>query len=117
MPSTNDWIIYHNSRCSKCRGALEILEEKGITPRIVDYLKAPPTEAELKALLRKLGLKARDIVRAKEPKFAELKLDLEDEAALLKAIARHPELLERPIVVHGDKAVLGRPPENVLGLL
>lgn len=116
MPKTNDWTIYHNSRCSKSRSALALLEEKGIAPKIVDYLKAPLSEAELKALLGQLGLKARDIVRSKEPKFAELKLGLEDEAALIKAMSRHPELLERPIVVRGEKAVLGRPPENVLRL-
>lgn len=112
----SDWKIYHNPRCSKSRGALDILKEKGVEPNVVEYLKDPPSENELNALVGMLGLPAREIVRTKEEGFAKLNLDLEDSSAVVKALAKHPELLERPIIVRGKKAVVGRPPENVLKL-
>lgn len=113
----SDWIVYHNPRCMKSRGVLDLLDERGVEPRIVQYLKTPLTVAELRALLKKLALRPRDIVRAKEPVFHELHLDLNDDAAVLDAIAKHPVLLERPIVVRGDRAVVGRPSNRALELL
>jgi arsenate reductase (glutaredoxin) len=111
--------IYHNPRCSKSRATLALLEEKGVTPRIVDYLKEPPSAAELKRILKKLGLKPRDIVRKGESVYAELGLndkDLEDDE-LLALMVENPILIERPIVVSGEKAAIGRPPESVLKIL
>lgn len=113
----SEWTIYHNPRCGKSRKALELLEEHGVEPEIVLYLKAPPVKKTLVGLLRKLGMRPRDVVRTGEPVFRELKPDLEEDSAVLQAIVENPILLERPIVVHGDRAVLGRPPEKVLELL
>jgi arsenate reductase len=111
--------IYHNPRCSKSRQTLALLEGKGVTPNVVEYLKTPPSASELKALLKKLGLKARDLLRAGEPLYAELGLQDQDldEEALIAAMAANPILIERPIVVNGNKAAIGRPPENVLAIL
>ena len=115
----NDFVIYHNSRCSKSRAALEFLRGKSIEPKIVEYLKTPPSEAELRELLRKLGLTPRDILRDGEEDFARLKLEdpkrTDDE--LIAAIAKHPVLLQRPIIVRGKRAVIGRPTENIQELL
>ncbi len=111
--------IYHNPRCSKSRQTLALLEEKGVRPKIVEYLKTPPSAAELKRILKKLGLTARDIVRKGEARYAELGLkgkDL-DEEALIALMVENPILIERPIVVAGDKAAIGRPPEAVLEIL
>lgn len=108
--------IYHNSRCSKSRQTLALIEEQGVTPRIVKYLETPPSAAELKRVLKKLGLKPRDILRKGEDRYAELGLQdpaLKDDA-LIAAMVTNPILIERPIVVSGDKAALGRPPEAVL---
>jgi arsenate reductase len=109
--------IYHNPRCSKSRQTLELLREKGVEPEVVEYLDHPPGAAELKDLLAKLGLKPRQLLRAKEAK--EVGLDdpsLSDEA-LIAGMAANPRVIERPIVVKGKKAVLGRPPEKVLAIL
>jgi len=111
--------IYHNPRCSKSRQTLALLEERGIAPRIVEYLKTPPTAAELKTILKKLGLKPRDILRQGEPRYAELGLkdrDVDDDTLITLMVA-NPILIERPIVVRGDKAAIGRPPETVLEIL
>jgi len=111
--------IYHNPRCSKSRQTLALLEERGIGPRIVDYLKTPPSAAELKAILKRLGLRPRDLLRKGEPLYAELGLkdrDLDDDALLALMVA-NPILIERPIVVSGGKAAIGRPPETVLEIL
>ena len=111
--------IYHNPRCSKSRAALALLEERGLEPEIVEYLKTPPSAAELKVILKKLGLRPRDIIRACEPRYAELGLmnrDLDDDA-LIALMAENPILIERPIVVSGGKAAIGRPPANVLDIL
>ena len=112
-------IIYHNSRCSKSRQTLAIIESKGITPSVVNYLDAALTEADIKDLLSKLGVSARAIVRKGEAAYKELGLNNVNlsEQELIAAIAKHPQLLERPIVVKGQSAVIGRPPENVLALL
>jgi arsenate reductase len=111
--------IYHNPRCSKSRETLALLEERGIAPRIVEYLKAPPSAAELTSILKALGLKPRDILRQGEPLYSELGLkdrDLDDHALIALMVA-NPILIERPIVVSGKKAAIGRPPEAVLKIL
>jgi arsenate reductase len=111
--------IYHNPRCSKSRQTLALLEERGIAPRVVDYLKTPPSAAELKTILKKLGLRPRDLMRKGEPLYAELGFkdrDLDDDALIALMVA-NPILIERPIVVSGSKAAIGRPPESVLKIL
>jgi arsenate reductase (glutaredoxin) len=111
--------IYHNPRCSKSRQTLALLEERGIAPRVVDYLKTPPSAAELKTILKQLGLRPRDLMRKGEPLYAELGLkdrDLDDDALIALMVA-NPILIERPIVVSGGKAAIGRPPESVLEIL
>ena len=111
--------IYHNPRCSKSRQTLSLIQEKGIEPEIVLYLDAPPTQKALKGILALLGISARTLLRKGEQDYKELGLadSTLTESALIKAMCTHPKLIERPIVVVGDKAVLGRPPENVLELL
>lgn len=111
--------IYHNPRCSKSRATLALLEARGVKPKIVDYLKTPPSATELKAILRKLGLKPRDILRTGEKLYAELGLKARklDDDALIALMVKNPILIERPIVVAGNKAAVGRPPENVLEIL
>jgi arsenate reductase len=109
--------IYHNPRCSKSRETLALLESKGQAPQIIEYLKTPPSAAELKRILKALGLTAKDIVRKKEA--AEVKIDAAKmtEQELIAAMIKHPEIIERPIVVNGEKAAMGRPPERVLTIL
>ena len=109
-------IIYHNPRCSKSRETLALLVARRIPHRIVDYLNNPPDRATLRSLLKALGVGARDIVRRKEALYTELNLGGATDDALLSAICTHPGLLERPIVVHGARAAIGRPPENILAL-
>ena len=111
------WTIYHNPRCSKSRETLAILNDAGVEPRIVEYLAHPPSEKEIGQLLRQLALPPAEIVRTQEEKYRELKFDLESPAVVARELARHPELMERPIVVKGERAVLGRPPANVRSLL
>jgi arsenate reductase len=110
--------IYHNNRCSKSRAACHLLAEKGVAAEIVDYLKTPPSADELRELLAKLGMSAEQLVRRGEAVFkthyAGRSLS-EDE--WLAALVAHPILIERPIVVRGERAVLGRPPERVLDLV
>jgi len=111
--------IYHNPRCSKSRQALQLLRDKGIEPVIVEYLKAPPDKNTLKALLKMLAMEPRELMRRKEKEYKALGLadpTVGDEA-LLEAMVEHPRLIERPVVVCGDKAALGRPPEKVLDVL
>lgn len=112
--------IYHNPRCSKSRQALAMIEENGIEPKIVEYLKTPPDAAELKRLLRLLGMKPRDLMRRQEEPYKKNRLDDPslDEDALIGAMVANPILIERPIVVVDRKlARLGRPPERVLEIL
>lgn len=114
-----DTRLYHNPRCSKSRGALELLRERGIELRIVAYLETPPTAKEIRELLRLLALPARALLRTGEEEYAALGLGepaLSDDA-LIAAMAAHPRLIERPIFVHRGRAVIGRPPEAVLALL
>ncbi|WP_219063946.1 arsenate reductase (glutaredoxin) [Pseudomonas sp. UMAB-08] len=114
-----DLTLYHNPRCSKSRGALELLEARGLTPTIIRYLETPPDAAQLRDLLGKLGIGARELLRTGEEEYKALNLadtGLSDEQ-LISAMAAHPKLIERPILVVGDKAIIGRPPESVLGIL
>lgn len=111
--------IYHNPRCSKSRETLALLESRGLKPTVVDYLQNPPSAAELKSILNKLGLMAVEIMRTGEPEYKELGLMQMrlTEDGLIDVMVAHPRLIERPIVVNGNKAAIGRPPENVLGIL
>jgi arsenate reductase len=111
--------IYHNPRCSKSREALALLQAQGLTPAVIEYLKTPPSLAELQALQALLGLPARELLRASEEAYQALGLADPDlsEQALLEALAAHPQLLQRPIVVRGRRALIARPPERLLALL
>lgn len=112
--------IFHNPRCSKSRETLALLEGRGVDLPVVKYLEDPPSAATLKEICKRLGVRPYDLVRRKEALFAELKLaklSPDDDARWLEVLARHPALLERPIVVYKGKAALGRPPENVLKIL
>jgi arsenate reductase (glutaredoxin) len=111
--------LYHNPRCSKSRAALQLLHEHGVEPELRLYLEHPPTMDELRDLFARLGPDRRALVRTGEPEYAELALDEPgiDDDALIAAIQAHPRLLERPVFVAGDRAVIGRPPERVLELL
>ncbi|MCV4271809.1 arsenate reductase (glutaredoxin) [Pseudomonas capsici] len=114
-----DLKLYHNPRCSKSRGALELLQARGLIPDVVLYLETPPDAAQLRDLLAKLGIGPRQLLRSGEDDYKALNLadpSLSDEQ-LITAMVSHPKLIERPILVAGDKAVIGRPPENILELL
>lgn len=117
---TDSIKIYHNPRCSKSRETLALLQEKGITPTVVEYLTTPPSITEIEKLLKMLGFTdARQLMRTKEDIYKELKLADKDitQAQLIQAMHDNPKLIERPIVVKGKKAKLGRPPEQVLEIL
>jgi arsenate reductase (glutaredoxin) len=109
--------IYHNPRCNTSRKTLALLRARGIEPEVVEYLKTPYTAAQLTRLLRQLGLPAKALVRKKEAAAAGIDPARMSETALIQAMATHPIIVERPIVVSGDKAALGRPPERVLAVL
>ena len=111
--------LYHNPRCSKSRSALQLLEDRGLNPTIVRYLETPLSTDQLQALLVKLGIGPRQLLRTGEDEYKTLGLNdpqLTD-AQLIDAMLSQPKLIERPILVVGDKAVIGRPPENVLEIL
>lgn len=111
--------IYHNPRCSKSRQTLQLLQEKGVEPEIFEYLKTPPSKEELTSVISKLGITVRDIFRKKETEYKETGANndnLTDEQ-LLEILVSTPKLIERPIVINGDKAAIGRPPENVLDII
>ncbi|WP_207282572.1 arsenate reductase (glutaredoxin) [Pseudomonas sp. FW300-N2F2] len=114
-----DLTLYHNPRCSKSRGALELLEARGLTPTVVRYLETPLDAAQLERLLGKLGITARQLLRTGEDEYKELNLADESlsQAQLIAAIAAHPKLMERPILEAGEKAAIGRPPEKILEIL
>ena len=110
--------IYHNPRCTKSRQSLALLRENSVEPEVIEYLKTPLDNNALRDLLKKLGLTAHEILRTKEAEYTAASLSPESsEAEILTAIAAYPILLERPIIVKGNRAVIGRPPENVLALL
>ena len=108
--------IYHNPKCSKSRQTLALIQERGIDPEVIEYLKEPIKPNELKDILTKLGFKPSDILRKKEAEEEGLSHNFQDEA-LIEAICACPRTLQRPIVVNGQKAVVGRPPEKVLEIL
>ena len=114
-----DLTIYHNPRCSKSRQTLALLTDRGIEPTIILYLENTPDQNELKGLLKKLGISARQLLRKGEEAYKQHGLanqDLSDEQ-IIQAMVESPKLIERPIVVSGDRAMLGRPPENVLEMI
>lgn len=111
--------LYHNPRCSKSRDALNLLREQGHEPDVILYLETPPNAKTLKAIVEKLGISARELLRKGEDAYKDLNLADEklSDAALIKAMVENPKLIERPIAINGDKAVIGRPPENVKSIL
>ncbi len=119
MSETDAVTIFHNPRCSSSRETLALLVRHGVDPVVVEYLRNPPDEATLRDVLAKLGRRPIDIMRKHEPLFDELGLAarVDDDNALIRAMLEHPILIERPIVVVGDQASLGRPPARVLEIL
>ncbi|MGF1642267.1 MAG: arsenate reductase (glutaredoxin) [Thiotrichales bacterium] len=117
--SENTTLIFHNPRCSKSRMALELLRGRGIEPTVIEYLKTPPSREELGRVLALLGMEPRALMRRKEDEYLALNLDNPDltRDELIDAMLSHPRLIERPIVIAGGKAILGRPPERVLDLI
>jgi arsenate reductase (glutaredoxin) len=116
MPGT---VIYHNPRCSKSRQTLELLNERGVEAQVVEYLQTPPDATTLRGILDMLGIGPRELMRSDEPEYRDLNLDdasLSREQ-LIAAMVAHPRLIQRPIVVRDGRAALGRPPEQVLGIL
>jgi arsenate reductase (glutaredoxin) len=111
--------IYHNPRCTKSRQTLQLLKDRGIEPEVIEYLKTPPSAAELADILEKLGIEPRALMRKQEVEYKTNGLDNSalDKQALINGMAANPILIERPIVLANGKAAIGRPPENVLGIL
>ena len=111
--------IYHNLRCSTSRKTLELIRAKGIEPTVIDYLKTPPSEAELEKILALLGMEPRQLIRTKEAVYRDLRLENPKvtRRQLIQAMVAHPILIERPIVLSKGKAALGRPPERVEAIL
>ena len=114
-----EYIIYHNPRCSKSRQTLQLLRVAGIEPTIIEYLKTPPKKDELKNISKLLGLRPKEFVRKTEKDFKDnhLSESLEDDDKIIEAMSLSPKIIERPIVVSGVRAVIGRPPENVQELI
>jgi arsenate reductase len=113
------FVIYHNPRCSKSRQALALLRDNAIEPIIVEYLKEPITKPQLKELLKKLGLEPRELLRKSEKEFKDLQLSnksLSDDI-VIDFMIKHPKLIERPIIVRGDDAVIGRPADKIFNLM
>ncbi|PMR70639.1 arsenate reductase (glutaredoxin) [Halomonas heilongjiangensis] len=109
--------LYHNPRCSKSRQALALLEERGVEVRIRRYLDDPLNDAELRDLMSRLDADGAALVRTGEPEWKTLDVDLQDQEQVIAAIVAHPRLMQRPIADDGERAVIGRPPEDVLGLI
>lgn len=110
--------IYHNPRCKKSRETLQLIQSKGKEPEVVEYLKTPPDKEQLRAILQKLGIKAEDLIRKGEKIYKEQYKGKEmREEDWLDAMVENPVLIERPVVVEGNQAIIGRPPENVEALL
>ncbi|MDQ6955060.1 MAG: arsenate reductase (glutaredoxin) [Mariprofundaceae bacterium] len=111
-------IIYHNPRCSKSRKTLELIQAKGIEPEVIEYLKMPPSEAELDAILRKLSKEPAELMRIGEDDYKEhIKGKILSRAETIALMVQYPKVIERPIVVHDEKAVVGRPPELIFDIL
>ena len=115
----SNFTIYHNPRCSKSRLTLELLKDKGIDPKVILYLETPPSEKELVLILKKLNMEARELLRKGEVEFKEQNLSdtSKSEEDIIQAMVHFPKLMERPIVIYGERAVIGRPPENVLKII
>ncbi|GGD14932.1 arsenate reductase (glutaredoxin) [Aquisalinus flavus] len=109
--------FWHNPRCSKSRQALALLQDAGAAVTVVEYLKTPPTQKRLKEVIALLGVEPREAMRTKDKLYRDLELDEVSHQALIKEMAENPILIERPIAISGEKAVIGRPPETVLALL
>lgn len=111
--------IYHNPRCTKSRETLALLQQRGLEREVIEYLKTPPSAAELDAILKKLGKEPREAMRRQEPPYKDLSLDNPalTRAQLIAAMVENPVLIERPIVLANGKARIGRPPESVLEIL
>ena len=111
--------IYHNPRCSKSRQTLQLLQEQGVEPEVIEYLKTPPSAEDLNDILQKLGMEPRELMRKNEAEYKANSLDDQtlDRQALINGMVNHPILIERPIVIANDKAAIGRPPEAVLAIL
>ena len=112
-------VIYHNPSCRKSRETLQILHDRECAPEIIEYLEEPPSPEELKALVGMLGVSARDLLRTTEPVYRDAELDDDSlsEDEIIEAICEYPALLQRPIVVSGNRAVIGRPPVKVLDII
>lgn len=116
--NTDEFVIYHNPRCNKSCEALALLQQRGIEPTIIEYLKTPPTKAELRDLINKLGIKPEALLRKNEEVFKEHFSDRQlSDAECVTAMAENPVLIERPIVIIGRRAVIGRPLERINELL
>ncbi len=109
--------IYHNPRCSKSRATLALLEANGHDPEVIEYLKTPPDTRTIRELVEKLGMKSHELLRKGESEYQSLRLQDSTDEQVVDAIVKHPILLQRPIVVAGDRAAIGRPPEAVLDIL
>ena len=116
---SDDVTIYFNPQCSKCRLTLDLLENKGQQPEIIEYLESPPDTATLESILDMLGLEPRELIRTFEKEYTEAELDNQSlsRAELIDALIKYPRLLQRPIVVKNGKAAIGRPPEKVIDIL
>ena len=112
-------ILYHNPKCSKSRETKALLEERGLRPQVIEYLETPPSASELDVILKKLGMEPRQLLRTKESAYTEAGLadPRLTRAQIIEAMVAHPILIERPILVNGSRAALGRPPERVLEIL
>ena len=110
-------VIYHNPRCSKSRQTLQLIQDNGGDPKIIEYLDNPPSIEELKDIITKLGITPRQLLRKKEAAEAGLNDNTLSDDAIIAGMVANPRAIERPIVIKDNKAVLGRPPENVLDLL
>ena len=111
------YIIYHNSRWGKSRSALQLLRDSNIEPQIIDYIKNPPSIAELKRISRLLGLDPSEWIRKTEKDYKNNNLkDIKDSEKIFSLMSKYPKLIERPIVIYNEQAVIGRPPENVLAM-
>ena len=117
--TTDKTLIYHNPRCSKSRETLQILEDNHLQPDIIEYLEDPPTAQELKRIIAMLGVSARELVRNTEPVYEEAELDDDSlsEHDIIQAICKYPALMQRPIVISGNRAIIGRPPVRVLEII
>ena len=111
--------IFHNPRCSKSRESLGLLRDNGFDPQIVDYLNHPPDKDTLRSILAGLGVRPRDIIRKSEKIYADLGLaeQIDNDELILDAMIAHPKLIERPIVMVGNKITIGRPPSNILEII